>query len=223
MKKGIAAIGGLFFKTVESEETPIIAPNQPTQVVPVQIPVSVPSQQIGGQEDGEIKKQLLEALEKANLPGYDYLEFIKAIDIQASIIPSESMRYQSTFAVASTMGVNVPTLLSSADHYLNALAEKEKEFVSAMDKHATEAVGGKEGQIQNIDAEMQKAAQQIQQLTQSINSLQEQKTALTNEISANRIKIETVKNNFFATMKTITDRIKGDIDKIKQYLTQTQK
>jgi hypothetical protein len=220
MKKGISAIGGLFFKTVETEETKV-EPNQQTQKVPIQPPQPNQSQPLVGQEDGEIKKQLLEALEKANLPGYDYLEFIKAIDIQASIIPSESMRFQSTFAVASTMGVNVPTLLSSADHYLKALTDKEKEFVAAMDKHATEAVGGKEGQIQNIDSEMQKAAQQIQQLTQNINSLQEQKTALTNEISTNRIKIETVKNNFFATMKTITDRINNDINKIKQYLTQS--
>jgi chromosome segregation ATPase len=219
MKKALSSIGSLFFKISEEEQTAPIQQQSQTQQ-PVQSPIQ-PSQSIVGQEDKEIKQQLLDALEKANMPGYDYFEFIKAIDAQMSIIPSEAMRFQSTFAVASTMGVNVETLLSSAQHYLGILTEKEKEFLTAMDKHAVDAVGGKEGQIQSIDSEMQKKAQQIQQLTQDINELQQQKTVLTNEISTNKIKIDTVKNNFFATLKTITDRIKNDVEKIKQYLTQT--
>ena len=215
----LSSIGGLFFKTVDDEVTQTtsqqtVSASQPTVQ---QTQINQP-QSIVGQEDKEIKQQLLDALEKANLPGYDYFEFIKAIDAQATIIPSEAMRFQSSFAMASTMGVSVQTLLSSAQHYIEILSTKEKEFISALEKHSTDAVGGKEGQISSIDSEMQKKAEQIQQLTQDINVLQEQKTALTNEISSNRIKIDTVKNNFYATLKTINDRIVNDINKIKQYL-----
>lgn len=215
----LSSIGGLFFKTVDDEVPQTASPqtvSTPQQTVQ-QTQINQP-QSIIGQEDKEIKQQLLDALEKANLPGYDYFEFIKAIDAQMTIIPSEAMRFQSSFAMASTMGVTVQTLLTSAQHYLDTLSAKEKEFISALEKHSTDAVGGKEGQISAIDSEMKKMAEQIQKLTQDINLLQEQRTVLTNEISTNRIKIDTVKNNFNATLKTINDRIINDINKIKQYL-----
>jgi len=209
-------LANFFFKTVEVGE--LETPQSPQPVTFAQQPVQ---QQIPGQEDGAIKKQLLDALEQANLPGYDYFEFIKAIDVQATIIPSEAMRFQSTFAVATTMGVNVQTLLTSAQHYLEALSKKEKEFLEALEKHSTEAVGGKENQIATIDQTMQQKGQLIAQLTQEINDLQNQKTTLTNEISENKIKIDVVRNNFFATLKVIVGRITGDVEKIKQYLQTT--
>jgi len=215
----LSSIGGLFFKTVD-DEVPQTASQQTvsaSQPTVQQTQINQP-QSIVGQEDKEIKQQLLDALEKANLPGYDYFEFIKAIDAQMTIIPSEAMRFQSSFAMASTMGVTVQTLLTSAQHYSDTLSAKEKEFISALEKHSIDAVGGKEGQISAIDSEMKKMAEQIQKLTQDINLLQEQRTVLTNEISTNRIKIDTVKNNFNATLKTINDRIINDINKIKQYL-----
>jgi chromosome segregation ATPase len=217
MKKALGAIGGLFFKTVDDE--PTSQHQQVTQTAPTLVSQPSQTQSPVGQEDKEIKQQLVAALEQANLEGYDYFEFVKAIDAQAAIIPAEQMRFQSTFAMASTMGVNVNTLLSSAQHYLDVLSNKEKEFLAAMDKHANDAVGGKEEQIKQIDSQMAQKAEQIKALTQEINVLQEQKTVITNEISSNRIKIETVKTNFYATIKVITDRIKSDIDKIKQYLS----
>lgn len=210
MKKALGTIGNLFFKTVDDE------PVMPTQQTVEQ---SQPVQQIQvGQEDKDIKQQLLTALEQANLEGYDYFEFAKSIDAQANIIPAEQMRFQSTFAMATTMGVTVGTLLSSSQHYLNVLAEKEKEFLTAVDKHSTDAVSGKEEQIKKIDSDMSQKSEQIKILTQEINTLQQQKTTITNEISSNRIKIDSVKTNFYATLKVITDRIKSDIDKIKQYI-----
>jgi chromosome segregation ATPase len=217
MKKTFgSSLGSFFVKTVEIPDTS--ATSQP-QVSQPQSSQPQSTQPQFGQEDKEIKQQLIDALEKANLPGYDYFEFIKAIDAQMSIIPSEATRFQSTFAVAATAGCNVQTLLSSAQHYLDVLKGKEQEFVTAMDKHSSDAIGGKEGQITSIDDETKKKSEEIQKLTQEINVLQEQKKTLTNEISSNKIKIETVKNNFFATLKVFTDRINNDINKIKQYLS----
>jgi hypothetical protein len=224
-KKG-GGFASLFIKTVEVPEDtpPAAAPVQQQQQANLQPPpgstyFQAQSPSMIGQEDKEIKAQLLSAIEKSNVQGYDYFEFAKAIDAQASIIPSEATRFQSTYAVASTMGVTVPVLLSSAQHYLDILAGKEKEFLEAAKQHAAEAVEGKQEQISQIDVDTKKKADQIQQLTQEINGLQEQKKTLTNEISTNQIKIETMKNNFNATMKSVADRIKNDVAKIQQYLS----
>jgi hypothetical protein len=217
MKKALGAIGGLFFKTVDEEST-----ESQTQVQPaiIQQQTAQPAnQQIQvGQEDKEIKQQLVIALEQANLEGYDYFEFAKAIDAQVNIIPAEQMRFQSTFAMASTMGVTINILLSSAQHYLDVLSTKEKEFLTAVDKHSSDAVGGKEEQMKKIDSDMSQKAEQIKTLTQEINVLQQQKTTISNEIASNRVKIDTIKINFYATLKVISDRIKSDIDKVKQYI-----
>jgi len=181
-------------------------------------PVTSPAQSIG-QEDADIKQQLADALEKANQEGYDYFEFARSVDNQAKLIPSEALRFQSTFAVATSMGLSADKLLASAEHYLNVLKKKEDEFNKALIQHQGTAVTTKEEAIKKIDADMQAKAEQIQKITVEINGLQQQKTDMINEISTAKSDLERVKNNFYATLKIFTGRITSDIEKMKSYLT----
>jgi chromosome segregation ATPase len=181
------------------------------------IPVSTTSSI--GQEDVEIKKQLAAALEASNQEGYDYFEFAKSVDAQVNIIPSEALRFQSTFAVATSMGLSADKLLSSAQYYLDILKRKEDEFDTAIEQHAKKSIVAKEDSIKNLDAQMQEKAAQIQKITEEINGMQQQKTSLMNEISSAKAEIERVQNNFDATLKIFTGRISADIEKIKSYLT----
>jgi len=173
---------------------------------------------LGVQEDATIKKQLSDALEAANQPGYDYFELAKSIEAQASIIPSESLRFQSSYAVVASMGVTPDKLISSAEFYLTVLKKKEDEFNKTLEQHTSEAVTAKENEAQKFDADMLAKSEQIKQLTEEINVMQQQKTAILNEVSSSRAQIEQVKNNFYATMKIFVDRINSDIGKIKTYL-----
>lgn len=172
-----------------------------------------------GQEDNEIKQQLAEALEKANMEGYDYFEFARSVDAQATLIPAEALRFQSTFAVATSMGLSADKLVSSAQYYLDVLKKKENEFNKALDGHAQSAVTAKEEQIASIDQNMQAKAEEIKKITEEINALQQQKTTMMNEISSAKLEIDRVKNNFYATLKIFTSRISSDIEKMKSYLT----
>jgi chromosome segregation ATPase len=171
-----------------------------------------------GQEDAEIKKQLADALEKANLEGYDYFEFAKALEAQTAIIPSEALRFQSSFAMANSMGVTVEKLLSSAQHYMDVLQSKQDEFSKALEQHTGNAVLSKEQSIKDLDTQMQAKAAEIQKITTEINQMQQNKTTLINEIGAAKAEIDKVRNNFTATLQVFTNRIGGDINKIKTYL-----
>jgi predicted nucleic acid-binding Zn-ribbon protein len=142
----------------------------------------------------------------------------KSIEAQASIIPSESLRFQSTFATVSSMGVTPEKLITSAEYYLTVLKKKEDEFNKTLEQHMSEAVTSKENETKKFDADMLAKSEQIKQLTADINTLQQQKTAILNEVSSSRAQIEQVKNNFYATMKVFVDRINSDIGKIKSYL-----
>jgi SMC interacting uncharacterized protein involved in chromosome segregation len=69
-----------------------------------------------------------------------------------------------------------------------------------------------------MDAAIQEKAAAIQKLTEEINAMSAEKTKMTNEIGENRIKIETKRNNFSATLQTFVGKIQGDIDKIGRYI-----
>jgi archaellum component FlaC len=211
-------IAGLFFKVEKTVEEPAV-----TVASPVSAPAPVaamPSMSIPNtvKEDEEIKKQLTAALEQANQSGYDYFEMAQAVQAQASIIPSEALRYQASYAAAVPMGVTVDKLVSSAQFYLSVLKKKEDEFNKTVEGHMAEAVTSRENEITQFDGDMQKKAEQIKKLTDEINDLQQRKTAIVNEVSAAKAQIEQVRNNFSATMKVFVDRINSDVDKIKQYL-----
>jgi predicted nucleic acid-binding Zn-ribbon protein len=200
-------IKNLFFKEVDVPGSSQTVPQAAPQI----------QNAITGQEDSAIKEQLLSALEKANLPGYDYFEFAKAVDAQVAIIPSEATRFQ---AAAITMNMKIETLLSSAAHYLGILSKSEQEFLSALEGHSNKSIIGKEDEIKQLDADMTKMVEQIKALNEQINKLQESRTALTNELSKNKAEAERVKTNFYTTLNVISGRIKSDIEKIKTYLNQ---
>lgn len=211
-------IMNLFFK-IEDDGVDTKAPAKEEKVVAQQPSFAPSAPSLIAQEDANIKKELSDALEKANQPGYDYFELAQSIAAQASIIPSEAQRFQSTFAVVSPMGVTPDKLIASAQFYLNVLKGKEDEFNKTVAQHMAESVTGREEEAKKFDGDMLAKSEQIKQLTEEINALQQKKTAIINEVSSSRAQIEQVKNNFNATLKVFVDRINSDIEKIKTYLS----
>ncbi len=214
-------IAGLFVKIEDDKAAPAVATPTPT-VVPATAYTPAPSAPTAptGQEDAEIKKQLAQALEEANQPGYDYFELAQTVKAQESIIPSESLRFQAAYAAATAMGpaVTPDKLIDSAKFYLTVLKKKEDDFNTALEKHTQGAVTSKQDDITKYDEDMKSKALQIQKLTEEINAIQTQKTAIINEISDSKAKIDQIRNNFYASLKVFTDKISSDIEKIKQYL-----
>jgi chromosome segregation ATPase len=212
-----------FFIKVEEDgkDDPKGLPNGEVKQVATPAPSVAPITSSAAHEDAEIKKQLFAALEQANQPGYDYFEMAKAIEAQASIIPSEELRFQSTAAAVASLGVTPDKLISSAQFYLSILKKKEDEFNKTLAEHMAESVTSREDEVKKYDADMQAKSGQIQKLTQEINELQQRKTAIINEVSSSRAQIEQVKNNFYATMGIFVERINSDISKIKTYLMKT--
>lgn len=210
-------ISNLFFKVEEDKTEAPAKVETPVPQAVAQFAAST-SASTPAVEDAEIKKQLTAALEAANQSGYDYFEMAQSIEAQAAIIPSEALRFQSTFATVAPMGVTPEKLIDSAQYYLLILKGKEDEFNKTVEAHLAQSVTSKEKDVTQFDADMQNKSEQIKKLTEEINALQQQKTSIINEVSSNKAKIDQVKNNFNATMKVFVDRINSDIEKIKMYL-----
>lgn len=222
-KGGWKAIKGLFVE-VGDDDTPTASgkekvASQAVPEPPKPVPVTAISVDIGsGKADSSIVDSLAAALEKANLDGFDYFEFAKILDSLAANLPSEQLRYQTSFASAAALKATKQTILDSADHYLSVLQKEAEGFSGMVAAQTANTVTSKKDAVAQIDATIAEKAQMVAQLTQEINDLTNNKTTMLNEAGENELKIMKVQNDFAASLKIFVDRIMGDKAKISQYI-----
>jgi len=171
-----------------------------------------------GTQDDTVLQLLSEAIDKANVEGFDYYEFAQMLQALKPTLPSEQTLFQTAYTSGKVMGASKEKLIQTAGVYLDVLKKKSQEFEGACQAKIDELVTSREKDLKNMESAIQEKAAAIQKLTEEINQMTAQKTQVTNEISENKVKIETKRNNFAATLQVFTTRIQGDIDKINRYI-----
>ena len=161
---------------------------------------------------------LLQAMERANLPGFDYLEYKKALQNLEKMNFDEGMRFQTAYAAAQSMGVTPQQLTESAQHYLTALQQEQQKFTAAVGKQQSDQVGSKEGELQRLDQVLQEQQTKIEALKQGMEKTQERQQQMKQEIEENRSKIAATAADFAKTYDTIAGSIAADIEKMQRYL-----
>jgi chaperonin cofactor prefoldin len=161
--------------------------------------------------------QIGKALEDANMEGFDYFEFAKALEAQKSLQPSEKARYQSVFATGQAIGMSMGILVSSAEHYVGVLKECEDSFLNDVVDQIQVRVTDKRTEAETISAQIDDVAKAKQALEDKINSLVDARTELTQEATANEEEIQKVQNDFGKTITVFKDKITADLNKVKEY------
>jgi predicted metal-binding transcription factor (methanogenesis marker protein 9) len=161
---------------------------------------------------------LLGAMEKANMEGFDYLEYKQSLSSLAKMPMDEKTKFQSAFAMAQTMGATPQKLIDSATHYINVLKQEENKFEKALANQIEGQIGNKKGQIQQLDSVIQEKAEQIKRLTEEITQHQQEIDKMKGEISTSSAKVETTKNNFIASFNKLVAQIHSDVGNMKEYL-----
>lgn len=161
---------------------------------------------------------LVKALERENLPGFDYLEFKRALYALRALNLDEATAIRSAFATASTLGLTKEKLLKSAAYYKGVLDNEKKTFDEAMQKQIALKVETKrkevalmqqkiieyQSTIQKLQAEIAKAEAIIRQSDEAIQSAQDN--------------IEDVRMKFEKTHDVMTRQILDDVNDFQQYL-----
>jgi hypothetical protein len=147
---------------------------------------------------------------EANIPGPDYFEFSKMIDVMQAV-PDEQVRYITAFAGLSVQGLDKQKLLSTAVQYLQLLETDATNFHSSVDAALQEKVHEKKMLMTEKES-------RIQQLTQEISALQNELLNLQNEIKDNETKIEANTGGYKNESEAMKNRIARDIEKIKRYI-----
>jgi hypothetical protein len=147
---------------------------------------------------------------EANIPGPDYFEFSKMIEVMQAV-PDEQVRYITAFAGLSVQGLDKQKLLTTASQYLQLLETDATNFHSTVDAALQEKVHEKNRQLEEKE-------KRIQQLTQEISALQNEMLSMQREIKENETKIEANTGGYKYESEAMKDRISHDMEKIKRYI-----
>jgi flagellar biosynthesis chaperone FliJ len=186
-------------------------------------PAPTPANRSAPARPGRISEQftgvLLKAMERANLEGFDYLEFKNALNNLKKVEADEGKRYRSAYALAQTMGTTPEQLIDTAEHYVAALAAEEKAFEEALAGQMQSQVGNRIAQVEAVEKAIQEKEARIRQLQKEVEQHRKDISATQAEVDSAKAKMETTKRDFVASYDNLVRQIQGDVENIKKHLT----
>jgi hypothetical protein len=206
--------------TQSSDTQTPVATNTTTNNYTPQPPTFTPPPIVssGGTHNQKIFDSLSQALEANNMQGFDYFEYRGSLLSLSKMPMDEATRYQSAYAMAQTMGVDVPKLTDSATHYLNVLKNEELKFQQALDNQQKSGMASKEQEIVNLQNAVNQKSELLKQITQEIQQHQAKMEEIKLQITDASAKINQAQSDFGVTYNALVGQIQQDIQNIKNYL-----
>jgi hypothetical protein len=191
-----------------------------TPQVQVQQTVAVQNSAGTGVVDKKFVDHFVQLIEKSNLKGPDYFEYMQALKGLAGLGLSEDKQYQAAWASFKAMGgiTDQTVLTNTANQYIAILDADRQGFLKDVEAAVLEKVGGLKGQLQQLQQDNESMAKQIIDLQGRINENNGKIQKTTNDIADQSVKITGNKNNYELTYSSFVEQIKGDITKIQRYL-----
>ena len=168
--------------------------------------------------DERSMESLVGALERENLPGFDYLEFKQALGRLQEMDMEESVAFKSAFATASTMGLTKEKLLKTAAHYRKVLAKEQQQFEASVQKQMTARVEGKRKEVATLRKKVEEYRAKIKALEEQIAKSEQTIASADQDIQTAQTNIEGVKERFDSTLQALLNQIEKDIESINTYL-----
>lgn len=162
---------------------------------------------------------LTNALEKSNLPGFDYIEFKQALAALNKMDMDEPTAFKSAFAAAATMGLTKQKLIDTANHYKTVLNKEQQEFQVALKKQMSTRVNGKLQEVERLKEQIVLHEEKIAKLKEQISKFQNTINNADADVQEAKNRIEATKDNFMLTFQSLQNEIDKDISNIEAYLS----
>lgn len=169
---------------------------------------------------------LYKYMEDQNIPGPDYFEYANTLHemSQMGAIPEESL-YKLAYVGLKSQNVTPDQLVQTAGKYIELFAKHKKEFDQYLSNEGSAQLTSKTQEIDVLQNANSGAEAKIAELTQQIQSLQQQMVTNTQKISENKNfianenqAINAKKAKFEKAYQIVVDKVNGDIQKIKTYV-----
>lgn len=161
---------------------------------------------------------LMKALEKNNLPGFDYIEFKQAMSALAKMDMDIGMAIKSAFVTGSTVGLTKEKLLESALHYANVIAQEKVQFEKAVEKQIQQKVGGKLKEVEKLKKQIKAHKEKITQLQAQVEKFQKTVDSADEQVESATSKIKSTQSEFEQTHRSILNQIELDIANFEKHL-----
>lgn len=161
---------------------------------------------------------LTNALEKNNLPGFDYIEYKQSLGALMAMNMDEMTAFKSAYATAATVGLTKDKLLKTADHYKGILNNEKAQFDAALEKQMQQRVKSKQDEVAKLKKQIEEYQLKIKQMQEKIAESESIVANADEDIRASMEKIQSTSQNFEFTLKSILNEIDKDVENINRYL-----
>lgn len=168
--------------------------------------------------DERSMESLVGALERENLPGFDYLEFKQSLERLQAMDIEEEVSFKSAFATASTMGLTKEKLLKTAAHYKTVLDKEKKSFDAALKNQIKAKVDGKRKEVEMLRTKLTEYEAKIEELKKLKSAAEKTISEADATIEAAQESINDVRQRFEATLKALQNQIDQDVIDIDRFL-----
>lgn len=168
--------------------------------------------------DRKVLDTLLDAMERHNAEGFDYLEFRQAIQSLEKIAMDEPTRFKSAFALAQSMKAVPAGLIASAGEYLRVISEEEKAFTEALRNQEATQIKARETRHREVENGLADKQKQIEALMAEMEALRQERDGLAGELDNIRRRFSETQDRFNRTRDYLVGQIKADISRMEQYL-----
>lgn len=161
---------------------------------------------------------LTQAIERSNLPGFDYFEFKRAVETLISMHIEEATAYKSAFTTASTVGVTKEKLIETAGYYKNLIEKEQEAFGKALESQHQTKVVAKQNESQRLRDQIERHKAEIQRLQDEVGSYLQQIENAESFAKTESEKLAKTKEGFEFTQKAVLLQIEKDIETMHKIL-----
>ncbi len=161
---------------------------------------------------------LANAIEKNNLPGFDYYEFKRAVVALLQMKLDEATAHKSAFTTAATVGVTKEKLIETANYYKNIVEKEKEQFDKALENQNTTKITARQEEVKRLRDQVERHKADIVRLQDEIagylNQIEQSETAA----KAESEKLEKAKSAFEKTHRSVVTQIDKDIETMHKHL-----
>ena len=161
---------------------------------------------------------LSNAIEKNNLPGFDYFEFKRAVAQLAELNLDEATAYKSAFTTAATLGLTKEKLIETAGYYRNVVEKEKEAFAKALENQNATKVSSRQQEVSRLRDQIERHKQEIARLQDEIAGYLNQADAAENAVKQESEKLEKSKSAFEKTHLSVLNIIDRDVENLHKYL-----
>ena len=161
---------------------------------------------------------LVQAIEKNNLPGFDYFEFRRAVLSLRQMDLEDEKAFKSAFATASTLGITKDKLLETASYYRHVVEKEKEKFDQALENQNATKVKAREEEMSRLNDQIERHKAEISRLQDEVAEYLEQISTAEKNIELETQKISKAHESFEKTHKSVLLEIDADIENLHKFL-----